>query len=415
MKRLALLTVPLLAAISMAGGIAAGAATGETEYPEDADFTRTLTLTSLNDYAIEDGLYAFADGEHVKVYNDGNYDEYGIGAKVAGVEIKDGVVYYGYGDKAYSLPDKVECEHSFTQKSETIILKNFHYYFRDGALKVFDESSEKVATYEGYSLLKEYGGKAYAVKDNVVYEFTGTAATEVALEYEVKPENVEITIGKAADKLKTYDSVKFVNIAAGSYLTEVDLEKLDGQHFVPLDIVKTEEKNTALLLCYSGNAAIVAIKDRAYAVLKNKVEETKIEYTTHNPYTTAQMTGMNIYASPFVVSGTVANSNALTITVNVLNRIENELLESVFYEVEYGEEKLKGYVAEGFLTGEIRGDNKTPNLETDPNFSDNSDTKTILIILAVIILVLAALAYILYVSGKGKKKDKNKKEDEKTE
>ena len=416
-KRLALLAVPLLAAVSIAGGISANAAAHETEYPKDEDFTRILTLTSLNDYAIEDGLYAFADGEFVKVFSNGNYDEYETGGRVTDVEIKDGVIYYGYGDKAYSLSDMAECEHAFSKGPEIVFLNNFHYYFKDGALKIFDESSETVSTYEGYSILKEYGGKAYAVKDNVLYEFAGAAGQEVALEYEVKPGDIEITIGKAANNLKTYGGTKFVNIAADSYLTEIDLEKLDGQSFVPLDIVKTAEKSTALLLCYSGNAAIVSVKDKAYAVLKDKVSEISLNPATDNPYTTAQMIGMNIYASPFVVSGTVANSNALGITVKVLNKIENDVLESVFYEVEYGEDNSKGYVAEGFLAEVIIGDNIKPEEITDPEFSEDSDTKTILIILAVILLVLAALAYILYVSGKGKKKEKDKqqKEEEKKE
>ena len=415
MKRLALLAVPLLAAASMAGGIAANAATGETEYPKDSDFVRTLALTSLTDYAIEDKLYAFADGECVKVYDDGNYDEYEIGGSVTGVDVKDGVVYYGSGDKAYSLPDKTECEHAFTAKPSEITSDGFYYYYSGDNLKIYDRGNETTETYAGYSLLNKYGGKVYAVSGNKLYMFTGSDSSEVVLEYAVKPDDIEITVGDAADNLKKYGGVKFVNIAAGSYLTEVDLEKLDGEYFVSLDIVRTEEKSTALLLCYSGNSAIVSIKDHAFAVLKDKVSEIALNPSTDTPYSTAQMIGMNIYASPFVVSGTVANSNALGITVKVLNRIENEVLESVFYEVEYGENGAKGYVAEGFLTGEIRGDNKTPNLETDPEFSENSDTKTILIILAVIILVLAAISYILYVSGKGKKKDKDKKEEEKAE
>lgn len=397
----------------MAGGIAANAAVGETEYPKDAEFTRTLALSSLNDYAIEDGLYAFADGEYVKVYNGGNYDEYEIGTTVADVEIKGGVVYYGSGGRAYSLPDRAECEFSFTAKPSEITSDGFYYYYSGENLKIYDRVNETTATYAGYSLLNTYGGKVYAASGNKLYTFAGSDNSEVVLEYAVKPKDVKITIGQASSDLKKYSGTKFVNIAEGSYMTEVDLEKLDGEYFVPLNIVRTEEKTTALLLCYSGkNVAIVSIKDRAYAVMKDKVDDdTKINYLTENPYTTAQMIGMNIYASPFVVSGTVANSDALGITVKVLNRIENEVLESVFYEVEYGEENTKGYVAEGFLTGEIRGDNKTPNVEPDPAFSENSDTKTILIILAVIILVLAALAYILYVSGKGRKKEKKQKAD----
>ena len=406
----------MIAAV-MATGISANAAIGDTEYPKDEAFTRTLSLSSLTDYAIEDNLYAFADGKTVKVFNDGNFNEYSFDKDVTSVDIKDGVIYYGWDDKAYTLPEHAECEHPFANKVTHIDCGDYFYNVLDGNLYVYylSEPKSPPTEYEGgFSNLKSYGETVYAMGGNELYAFNGSESQKIVLEYSVKPADVRITTGNAANELKKYTEVKFVKVAEGAFMTEIDLDKLDGEYLVPLNIVRANENTTALLLCESGNAAIVSVRDRAFAVLKDKISPVKVDYTAHNPYTTAQLVGMNVYASPFVVSGTVADSNAIGITVTVLNKIEHELLESVFYEVEYsnGEETVKGYVAEGFLNGEIREDNKTPNYETDRNYSESSDTKTILIILAVILLVLAAIAYISYVSAKGKKK-KNKEEESK--
>ena len=419
MKKLALLTIPLLALIFTAGGITASAADGNTIYPEDDKFVKTLAFTSLTDYAIEDNLFAFADGRMVKVYKDGNYTEYAFENKVLDVDIKDGVIYCGCSDeKAYTVVDQGMCEYTFPEDQSEILFNGFYYFIDESGLNIFNRSTKENAIYDGeYINLKQYGDKVYAMNGNSLYEFNGSDGSELMLEYAVDKSELKITIGQAAYTLKQYAPVQFVEIEEGSYVTEIDLDNLSGEYFVPLSIIKTEVSAPALLLCYSGNAAIVAIRGTAYAVLKSKVREIEIDCTAEKPFENAQMIGGNIYASPYVVSGTVATSNATGITVKVISRIEHEILECAFYEVEYtlGGKSVKGYVAEGFLSKVIIEDDKEPTLKTDPNYSDSSDTKTILIIFAVVVLVLAAVAYIAHVGSKGKKKDKKKKDRESEE
>lgn len=412
MKRLALLAIPILAVTFSAGGITANAAENGINYPEDDQFTRYLTFSSLTDYAVEGNLYAFADGKSVKIYADGNYDEYLFEKDVTAVDINDGVIYYSLGDTAYSLPEKPEPDHDFKEKPSSITYGNFHYYFSGDQLKILNQSDDSISNLEGFSNLNKFNDKVYAVSENSLYEFTGSEKQKVVLEYAVSASDIEIKIGNSKDKLKLYNGVQFVDIAKDTYLTEVDLYQLKGENFVALDIVKTDKVTTALLLCESGNGAIVSIHEKAYAVLNEKIESrTVIDTAIEKPYE-AQVVGTDIYASPFTSSGTSANSNATNIIVTVIGRVENSILESVFCEVEYkiGEERVKGYVVEGLLKPPIKDDNQ-PEYRTDPDESYSTDTKTILIVLAVVFLVLAAILYISHVSSKGKKKDKKKKEE----
>lgn len=414
MKKFAALTISLLAALTSIGGTVAYAADGGTIYPEDEEFIKTLELTSLTDYAVGDDFYAFADGKSVKVYSDGNYKEYAFENSVISVDIKEGVIYCGCSnEKAYTIPDQKDCEYAFPETKTELLFNGFYYFIDENGINVFDKKNN--ITFDGeYSNIKNFGEKVYAVKENKLYCFTGVECAEVVLEYADYSATREITIGQARTALKSYSEAKFVEIAAGASMTAVDLEQVDGQYFIPVSTTKAESNITALLLCYSGNAAIVTVKDTAYVLLKNKVTETQLNCSTEIPFENAQMLGGRIYASPYVVSGTVSSSEATNIKVKVTDRLENaDILGSVFYEVEYTVDGKteKGYVAEGFLSKLIIEDDKDPTEVKDPEYSDSNDTKTILIIFAVVLLVLAAVGYVSYVSSKSKKKAKNKNKD----
>ena len=419
MKKLALLTIPLLAGLFAMSSITAYAADGNTIYPNDEDFIKTLSFTSLTDYAVEDDLYAFADGRLVKVYRDGIYTEYAFVNKVTAVDIKEGVIYCGSEDKSYTVTDQVECEYEFTQKSGRLLDEDsdFLYNILNGKLYVSDLMQPEVlpTVYEGeYSYLHKYGDTVYAMCGNKLYFFDGASAEEVVLKYALDASDLKITIGDGSANLKKYTKVKFVEIAEGSYITEIDLENLRGEYFSATKVIKTEEKTTALYLCESGNATIVSIKDKAYLVLKSKVSAAvDVDYVVDDTFDSAQMIGGNIYASPYVSSATVATSNATGITVSVLRQIQyDSILECSFYEVEYimGGKVVTGYVAEGFLSREIIEDKKQPTEMTDPNYSESNDTTTIIIIFAVVVLVLVTVIYLVHLGAKKKKKDKDKGE-----
>ena len=112
-----------------------------------------------------------------------------------------------------------------------------------------------------------------------------------------------------------------------------------------------------------------------------------------------------------------ALTGAMNKVVDVEGKIElNGVLDFVFYKVKYktedGTDKY-GYVTAGLLSGiYISSDNDDPSHITDPDYTEQSDTRTVLLILAVVILILAAVSYLVYVGTSGKrKKDKDKVKD----
>ena len=424
-KRLALLTIPLAFAFAF-GGVTASAAVNEPVYPErDEDFIRPLHFTSLNDYAVKDELFVFADGNSVKILDGNNYDKYDFDSEFTAVEIENGTIYCLSQGKAYYLNFEKdgnpfdEIEHPFPAKADEIT-HNGCYYFIDGdGLNIFNRSSKENLIYYGeYSNLKLCGDKVYAMKENSLYALTDTQCEKVVLEYEVSAKNIKIEIGQAVTALKQYSEVQFVKVGQGTVMTEVNLDNLETRDgcFETSKIIKAKENEQAILLCSLNDFAIVAISGNSYAVL-NPTE--KITPTANNEYATetqfdAQVTGGNIYASPFIADGTSTLPNALGVKVTVIRKIESEIFGGTFYEVEYqhGEKTGTGYVKEGFLTPPIREDVFDQTNHPDQHYSESSNTKTILIILAVIVLLLIAVVYVSYVSTKGKNKKKKKTDDQ---
>ena len=429
-KRLALLTVPLLAAFAV-GGITAGA---ETEYPGEEDFIRTLTFTSLNDYAIEGDIFAFADGNSIKVIDGDNYSKYSsvenLTEDFTAVDIEDGKIFCLNEDKVYYIEQSgnkytfTQCQHDFKEYPNSPENEDYLYFTNSNGINIINKETLEATTYEGsYSNIKQYGDKFYAIYDNkTLCEFTGTDREELTFKYAAKPDDIKIPIKQTATELKKYSSIQFVEFEEGTYMTEIDLdgnlENLSDECFKALNIKKAGKGTRALVLHKSGDIAIVSIGANAYAVLNPDAHITNtIDYTHENSLDkSVLLRGARIYASPFVSERT-ASTSTLTITVTVINKIENDILEQAFYEVKYmnGDEEMHGYVAEGLLGEYIPEDSKDPTLNIDPNYSEKSDTKKIIIIFVVIVLVLAALAYIALISNKGLKKDKKKKEEKKPE
>lgn len=98
MKRLAILAISLLTAITAFGNVAAYAAESDTIYPSDEDFIKTLEFGALSDYAVNGEAFAFAEEQKVSVFNGGNLTEYKFGAKVTAVDCAEDTFYCAVGD-----------------------------------------------------------------------------------------------------------------------------------------------------------------------------------------------------------------------------------------------------------------------------------------------------------------------------
>ena len=423
MKRLALITTAFLVISAATSGIAAKAA---TIYPDEGEFTKKLTFTSLTDYAVDGEAYAFSEhtegGDSVKVFKKGTLTEYPVEGDVDGIDYFDGVLYYQSGETVYSLPDNAESEYTLNKFDDEIKCGGFLYYYDDqGALTVYDMQNKTADTLSsGFSNLKVYDKTVYAVRGNNLYKFDGAIHELIEFTYSDYGATNTIEIGQAVTNLTQDYALKFVTVAEGSFMTEIDLTDVGGPYFRTKETTHATEDTLALLLCYTGNAAVVAVGEKSYITLKTSVTETSVNCYKEPDFTKATVIGNRIYASPFVVSGTTALFPATGEVVTILHKVEHPSLGNSFYEVEYdvtdenGEVTgtKTGYVTDGFLRKEIIEDNKDPVEIPDANYSEKNDVRKVILILMVVILVLAAAGYLTYAGTAGKfKKDKHKEND----
>ena len=416
MKRLAVITTSLFFTLSGFGTLAAladDATLNTTVYPEDG-FVKTLQFSDLNDYDIdtESGVYYFLDGEKCYKYDSGEIT--------------------------------AEQFDEFSPALDEISTDRYYYYFTDYySLKVFDKVNETTTTLgDTYYLLKRFGDNIYAVKDNELYRIEGTAAEKVVLDYMDYSITETISVGQADVNLKESRPLTFVTVKKGAYMTEIDLTSLKGEYFklgysrqkaldkesglsddeiraknyITADAThKTQEDTTALLLCYTGNAAIIAIGDTddgtSYILYKDNVEALSAsaiaEHVSEPEFNRATVSGGIIYSSPFTASCTAIRGNAGSIIVTVKNKVQfRGVLSSAYYEVEFTDEDetvKTGYVAEGLLENMLIVE-KPPETHPDPEYSESTSVTTVLLILAVVILVLVAVGYLVFTATSGRKK-----------
>ncbi|MCX4287841.1 MAG: hypothetical protein OSJ68_11260, partial [Clostridia bacterium] len=111
-----------------------------------------------------------------------------------------------------------------------VTIGNYTYNLTGTTLKVADFEGSEIQPFEGeYYSLKQFGNKAYAVKDNVLYEFEGVRQpTSISPEYYDYSVTEKINVGQTSDALKNYKALTFVTVKAGAVMTAVDLTSLEG-------------------------------------------------------------------------------------------------------------------------------------------------------------------------------------------
>lgn len=420
MKRLALLAISLLTAITAFGNVAAYAAESDTIYPSDEDFIKTIEFGALSDYAVCDGVFAFAEEQKVSVINDGNLTEYEFGEKVTAVDCAEDTFYCAVGDAVYSLPyaeGQDAAEHVMPEPETMIKLGKFIYLLEDTTLKVVDISNNKVDPYEGeFKNLKQFGDSVYAMSENAVWTFNGAESEKLIFKYADYTSTQSIAVGQAATALKAYSEPAIVTVKMGAFMTETDLTSVPEKYFVTGDTVTAKENTTAILLCTTGNAAVIAIGMDCYVLLSSNVELTEESCYSAPDYEYAKITaaGDRIYSSPYVSEGTAIMTGAAGLIVKVLHKVEHAVLDTAFFEVEFTAKDgttAKGYINGKFLikVDHVAEDDKKPGTVTDPDYTEESNTKTILIVFAVVILVLAAVGYLAFTATSDKRKNKKEK------
>lgn len=422
MKRLAILAISLLTAITAFGNVAAYAAESDTIYPSDEDFIKTLEFGALSDYAVNGEAFAFAEEQKVSVFNGGNLTEYEFGAKVTAVDCAEDTFYCAVGDgTVYSLPyaeGQNAAEHVMPEPETMLKLGKFIYLLEDTTLKVVDTINDKVhKDYEGeFKNLKQFGERVYAMSENAVWTFNGAESEKLIFKYADYACTQSIAVGQAATALKAYSEPEIVTVKTGAFMTETDLTSVPEKFFAAGDTVTAKENTTAILLCKTGNAAIIAIGMDCYILLSSNVELTEESCYSAPDYEYAKITaaGDRIYSSPYVSEGTAIMTGAAGLIVKVLHKVEHTVLDTAFFEVEFTAKDgttAKGYINGKFLikVDHVAEDDKKPDTVTDPDYTEESNTKTILIVFAVVILVLAAVGYLAFTATSDKRKNKKEK------
>ena len=425
--------------MTLACGISASAAAAETVYPQKDDFVFSLTFTDLKDYAVSDGAFAFVDGNTVKVYETDTLDESGenpvykngalteyngFDVTVASIDYKDGAFYYADGNgKVYSLPDKTAAENVTLTQSKTWLLNEdtgYMYTIGESSLSIYKAGVGETQTEGSFSQLKQYGESVYAISDNQLCKFTGSEMEIAGMQYVDFSPAKTVSVGNAAEQLKNY-TLAFVDVAEGSFMTEVDLSENLTEYFKTGGTSELEEQTAALLLGYTGNAALISIGAKSYITLKTNVTESSdgSEFKTTAEFTRAQVLGDAIYASPFVMECVYAKSDARSVIVNVTGKLHNDLLWADFYEVEYTyesngkTESIKGYVIAGLLSGDNVNESATPTENPDEHYTEKDNVRTVLLVLMVVILVLIVISYLIWLATSDKRRKGKNKSDEK--
>ncbi len=426
-KKNAVLTTSLCAALvcaALVGGASTAFADGGSgEYPEN--FTRTVTFTELKDYAIGEDKFLFLDNGDLFELDGNTFSRLETeGKNITALNYKDGFYYSAEENgetTCYSLdgesadPSKMQYETSFD-------LGGFHYYETD-SVRVLEIEADIITKLDGFTNLKPYGDKAYAVKENVLYELNGANYLPCKLEYEDYSQTSKILVGNTSDKLKSFNltSPHFVSLNEGAYLTQIDITGLDGEFFkadatfkVGVDFHSTQ----ALLLCKTGDSdgiSVITIDGKCYIMRTDcttSISRNSVSKAPENTRATATVSQSYMYSSPFISSATqlkAIDSGYLFELLGEVKKSDNPELLRDFYIVKLlddSEQEVIGYVPFEYVSLYTFIE-KEPETTPDPEFTEEDLVKPVILIIIVVALVLLAVAYLVYVGTTKKDKDKN--------
>lgn len=440
-KKFTALTTALFTAIGSLFGasavcFAADDAADETEiYP--VSFTAPLPFENVIDYAVGEGSVAYAENGDVYVHEGENLAIYSTGKNISALDYADGTYYINGGNENFSLPHKsgangkvenfelTPAQHAFSFPEYISVGSGSYHLFKSGTLRYYlnnDESAE--ADVEGadggFRKLKQYGGKAYSMSGNALYALEGATAEKVKSTYSDFSATESIPVGNVGETLKSVrGQIEFVTLKNG-YYTRVDIsDERFGDYFVLADKPETatvkSNGETALLLCETGNAALVSVDDKVYVTAEENCVPARNDAS--QPVSRKEFVKIPcaVYSVPYVSESAKLATLEANAKVNVVATVAYEnVLEYEFCEIELvgenGEKTGTGYVMSGFLSPYGFDDGNDPTEFPDPNYSEEDEIKTVVIVLVVIALALTAAAYMFFVvfRGKPKKKDKDK-------
>lgn len=416
-------------------------AAGLDYYP--LSFTKEVAFSELEDFAVSGDKYAFLQSNVIYEYSGDELKSYSDGEKTATsvYYTAEGALCYGNskGIFIYDSNEKVEIENK-----ASFDIGSFHYYTNSatGVVSVLDTSAtdaNPVTSLEGFSNLKESGGKAYAVFENALYEIKGATPEKLTLEYLDYSDTQRILKGDVDTVLKNFalDTPRFVTLTDGAFLTEVNIDETQGESGEYFSTGKTVKVGgevsalSALLLARTGaddGISVIMICDESesgkgscYLMNSKDVKVITREAISAMPAgTTATVTVAKgyMYTAPYVCESTHVSDGDTQIEIEsglkleVLGEVSKatnpELVRS-FYKIRFtedGKERV-GYVPTGYVSHFTFVEND-PIVTPDPDYSEENLVRVVVLVLLVVALVLGAGGYMIYSATSGKRK-KNKK------
>lgn len=430
--------------------------TGEVKQP----FEKNLAdeIESISDYAIYGDNFAYTSGLTITILardDSGdrkclpNYTHSSTVEKLD-YDAKGELYFQDSLNKSYKLNVSPEFkfsnvdapEHEFQNIdcSMPIIIDTGYYTLNstNGDLQYW-KSGAPTSLGEGFSLIKKYGEYVYAIKDSKVpYEIDEQKATPLDLSYTNFEAAKNILCSDAAKKLAMgNEQLTTANIGRGTYYTQIDADNIgtgETDTFKPKfsegSTKKAEGDKPCLVLCKSGNTAVIATNDGMFitstANLKKESNYSAPPNTwsgTDNKAYAIEDTG--IYSYPFMSETTriaVLKSGSENV-VTVTDIVSLNFIDTDFYKVTYettdkdgNNVTFKGYVAANMLTVyDFKAEDKEPHENGDKNYSYDTNVVSVVLAIVIVALVIIAVLYISLVSSKNKPKDRKKKKQKSEE
>ena len=442
-------------AIIPIGQVAAAAdAGGYTYYPvqESTDdgktvmpFERELSFENpLSDYAIygngsgkaDDYAFAYSTGVYILTTNESDERQLITHVHTAQVVEVDfdsaGTLYFkdllgaSYTltySSAASKSAAYEGEHSFQGigKSKLDISDEVFYTLNKEGKLTYWNNGDTSYFGDGFSMMKTYGEKVFAVKNNKPYNITDStpdSLKDLGLVYINTDGAKNILSGDTAEKLKiSATTVKIAKIKAGAYYTQIDANNI-GKTFTVDERGGTQKAvgETSCLVLYtmdksSGNASVISKDGNCYiTATENLVPDEDCPYNTDGK-TYYSISDVGVYSSPFISEATriATLKSGADHPVQVLKRFNHTVFATEFCQISYEEDgkTVTGYVASGFLNVyNFAAEDKKPAEGGDAEFDYGTNVTSVVLAVTIVGLVIIAILYVSLIGVKGKGKSK---------
>ncbi len=426
-----ILVVKKLIAVSLVGACLCTAsafipafASAEEGVNLPASFATQLTLTQVSDFALHQNGVAFAAGNEIVLYT---YGQTGKELQAGAVERYThtaAVIQVAYEKDTLHFEDSTGAVFAYPAEQSEVTMadsaynslttENYIYDVKSGHLAIINRQTLAITKDENntYKRLKEFENSVYVLQGDTLCKIEGETVTPLTFGYEDFAPAEQIATANIATVLQTQQNVEIVTLTADARLIEVDLAK-SSQTFACKGVVAATDGQMAQCLARSGNAALIADKNKTYLTLQSNVTtDNSIKTNTEPAFTQGYaITQTGVYATPFVNEKTLLTQLQTGTQVTVLAKVTNSAFYNDFYLIEDAN-GTKGYAVCSFFSQHSFESENLPPQKAETEASYQNNLQAAVLVMVVVGLVIIAITYLTLVSTSDKyKKQKRFKKD----